>query len=579
MQLVTDTFWDYVAEATRIADDTLKIIRESELGQEVNTTITEGSAPSMEYKETLRKMTPLTDDLLNKISLEAERLKVRLEKDLSTVKAQLEPYAEELKSNVHQQVEQLRQEIVPILDSLDPDNVRVTLLQKSEELKQSMEESVKVMQSQLDPHTDQLVGKVGKNLEDFTKGCQAAPLEDDLRDKWEEGVDDFLEFVYGPKPTPAPGPDIGKELEKMMKDTMDDLNKFREDLESKLPPLAKDITDKMHEDMKLLFNKLGADMMDAKDRTTEYANELQALVQQNAEDVRYRMNLYFRKLKKRLTKDTEEINKKAATFFQELASRAEQKMDEVKDRLEPYVSDVRDRAEEKLDTINKLMKSQTEDIRDKMEKTAEDARSTLEEWFKPVTGVEGKAGGSSVNDPPLTQLSEEGNEKERVSECVVLFALFLLCPLASHVVSCCCIPAGSVPVCPPVSVLMSSCHFPNSKTCTSTFNSTLIAAAAGQGDGDTTSTGVMDKAEEVYSEITDQVFSLPITSATAISNEQKREQIKTVLEKVQQAGGAVKGFAANSYEEHLEPAVSWATEAAASAWDKVKTKLSDLFAD
>ncbi|KAI1901554.1 hypothetical protein AGOR_G00035610 [Albula goreensis] len=80
----------------------------------------------------------------------------------------------------------------------------------------------------------------------------------------------------------------------------------------------------------------------------------------------------------------------------------------------------------------------------------------------------------------------------------------------------------------------------------------LLAAAAGQGDGDTTSAGVMDKAEEVY---------------------------RTVLEKVQQAGGAVKGFAANSYEEHLEPAVSWATEAAASAWDKVKTKLSDFFAD
>ena len=52
------------------------------------------------------QLTPLTQDLLTKISQEAEQLKVRLQQDLSSVKSQLEPYVQEVMSELQQQVEQ-----------------------------------------------------------------------------------------------------------------------------------------------------------------------------------------------------------------------------------------------------------------------------------------------------------------------------------------------------------------------------------------------------------------------------------------------------------------------------------------
>ncbi|KAF5898187.1 apolipoprotein A-I-like, partial [Clarias magur] len=35
LEQLTDAFWDYVAKATHTAEDTLKTIKESQLGQEV----------------------------------------------------------------------------------------------------------------------------------------------------------------------------------------------------------------------------------------------------------------------------------------------------------------------------------------------------------------------------------------------------------------------------------------------------------------------------------------------------------------------------------------------------------------
>ena len=35
MEVLIDSFWDYIAKATQTADDTLHMIRKSEFGQEV----------------------------------------------------------------------------------------------------------------------------------------------------------------------------------------------------------------------------------------------------------------------------------------------------------------------------------------------------------------------------------------------------------------------------------------------------------------------------------------------------------------------------------------------------------------
>ncbi|KAJ8335013.1 hypothetical protein SKAU_G00406520 [Synaphobranchus kaupii] len=117
-ELVKDAFWDYVAKATHTAEETLQMVRHSELGQEVNAQITDS-----------------TD--------EAEQLKARLAKDLNIKRVQLEA-------------------------------LKAALLQKSEELKESLEQSVKELQAQLEPHTEELKAKVDQHLQEFQKSV--APL-------------------------------------------------------------------------------------------------------------------------------------------------------------------------------------------------------------------------------------------------------------------------------------------------------------------------------------------------------------------------------------------------------------------
>ncbi|XP_036393843.1 apolipoprotein A-IV-like [Megalops cyprinoides] len=180
LEQAKDAFWDYVARATRTAESTLKDIRESQLGQEVNARIAESADVAKQYAVTLHsQVTPLAQDLVTKISQEAELLKERLGKDLITVRDQLEPYSEELKSKIQQHVEKLRQELAPYTESLDTAALKATLLQKSEELKGSLEQSVQELQSQLGPYTEELKEKVDQHLQEFKKSV--APLAESVQ--------------------------------------------------------------------------------------------------------------------------------------------------------------------------------------------------------------------------------------------------------------------------------------------------------------------------------------------------------------------------------------------------------------
>merc|ERR1712212_732322 len=141
LDIVTDAFWDYVAKATHTAQDILQNIKQSELGQGVNAMISESTDAVNQYTVALRsQVTPLTQDLLAKITHEAELLKARLDQDLSTVRAQLQPYAEELSVDIKRQ---------------------------GEELKGSLEKSVKELQAQLVPHSEELRQQMEQSLEAF----------------------------------------------------------------------------------------------------------------------------------------------------------------------------------------------------------------------------------------------------------------------------------------------------------------------------------------------------------------------------------------------------------------------------
>ncbi|XP_030225332.1 apolipoprotein A-I [Gadus morhua] len=168
LEVLTDAFWTYVAQATQTADDTLQMIRKSQLGQDVNSRLTESADAASQYAVTLHEqLPPLAQDLVLKIGVEAEVLRERLSQDLSNVRGTLEPYAEEMKTKVQQRVEQLKQELAPYAESLDSEALKTTLVQKSEELKISLEQSVKELQSKMGPYTEELKQRVDQRLQEF----------------------------------------------------------------------------------------------------------------------------------------------------------------------------------------------------------------------------------------------------------------------------------------------------------------------------------------------------------------------------------------------------------------------------
>nr|XP_020506026.2 apolipoprotein A-I-like [Labrus bergylta] len=177
LEVMTDAFWDYIATATQTADDTLQMVRKSQFGQEVNARLAESAEIASKYAVTLQEgIPPAAQDLVTKITKEADVLRNVLTQELGTVRDKLEPYTEDMKAKIQERVEQLKQELAPYADSLDSEALRTTLMQKTEELKVSLEQSVQELQTQLGPYTDDLKQKVDQHLQDFQD--RVAPMTD-----------------------------------------------------------------------------------------------------------------------------------------------------------------------------------------------------------------------------------------------------------------------------------------------------------------------------------------------------------------------------------------------------------------
>ncbi|XP_061884823.1 apolipoprotein A-IV a [Entelurus aequoreus] len=195
VDVVKDAFWDYVAKATTTAEDTLKLIRQSELGKEVNTLISESTAAISKLTEALHSQ--LSQDFTSRFLEQAERLKVRLEKDLAAVSADLRPYADEVAAHVRQQVEELKKEASAYAQTLDSEALKAAVLRKSQELKVHLDEKADKLQTKMVPYGEELKQKMDTSLEEFQKNM--APLLQDLHSQLTEKSQKFQERLlpYG----------------------------------------------------------------------------------------------------------------------------------------------------------------------------------------------------------------------------------------------------------------------------------------------------------------------------------------------------------------------------------------------
>ncbi|XP_056154862.1 apolipoprotein A-IV a isoform X2 [Lampris incognitus] len=171
LDMVKDAFWDYVAKATFTARNSLDAIRQSELGKEVNSFISESTDAVNKLTMALdTQVTPMTQDLLAKFSQEAELLRARVEKDVSTVSTLLHPYAEELKADLQRQVEELRRDMAPYTEAtMDAESLKASLLQRSEELRGFLEKKIQELQTQMTPYSEELKQNMEENLREFEK--------------------------------------------------------------------------------------------------------------------------------------------------------------------------------------------------------------------------------------------------------------------------------------------------------------------------------------------------------------------------------------------------------------------------
>ncbi|KAA8591730.1 hypothetical protein FQN60_017104 [Etheostoma spectabile] len=216
LEVLTDAFWDYIAKATQTADDTLQMIRKSQFGQEVNARLADSTDIASKYATTLQEqLSPAAQDLMTKITAEAEVLRKVLAQELSTVRDKLEPYTEDMKAQIQQRVEQLKQELAPYADSLDSEALRTTLMQKSEDLKTNLEQSVKDLQAQMGPYTDDLKLKVDQHFQNFQDSV--APMSEKVQVELSQRANVVKQMV-------AP---------------------YAEDLREKLDPYAQDLQDQL----------------------------------------------------------------------------------------------------------------------------------------------------------------------------------------------------------------------------------------------------------------------------------------------------------------------------------------------
>uniref|UniRef100_A0A3P8TYU3 Apolipoprotein A-IV a n=1 Tax=Amphiprion percula TaxID=161767 RepID=A0A3P8TYU3_AMPPE len=159
LDMVKDAFWDYVAKATATAEDSLKQIKESELGQEFNSLIT-------------------SQDLVSTFSQEADKLKARVEKDL-------QPYAQEMLEMLQAKLEELKKEV----ETADTEALKELLLQRSQELKLQLDQSVEQLQTKMVPYAEEMKQKLDQSVEQLQ--TRMVPYAEEMKQKLQDSLDRF----------------------------------------------------------------------------------------------------------------------------------------------------------------------------------------------------------------------------------------------------------------------------------------------------------------------------------------------------------------------------------------------------
>lgn len=107
----------------------------------------------------------MSQEIVTRLTQESERLKARVDADLTVLGNQMQPYAEEVVAEVRRKVEELRREAEPYTGPMDTDS----LIQKSTELKEQLDRSIEQLQAEMIPFAEEMKEKVQQGVDELLR--------------------------------------------------------------------------------------------------------------------------------------------------------------------------------------------------------------------------------------------------------------------------------------------------------------------------------------------------------------------------------------------------------------------------
>lgn len=108
---------------------------------------------------------PISQDIVSRLTQESERVKARLDADLTVLGNQLQPYVDEVAAEVMRKVEELKREAEPYTGPVDVDS----LIQRSAELREQLDRSIEQLQAEMTPFAEEMKEKVQQGVDELLK--------------------------------------------------------------------------------------------------------------------------------------------------------------------------------------------------------------------------------------------------------------------------------------------------------------------------------------------------------------------------------------------------------------------------
>lgn len=132
----------------------------------LSTLLSQSTDTISQFAESVRTQAgPISQDIVTRLAQESERLKARVDADLTVLGSQMQPYAEEVVAEVRRKVEELKREAEPYTGPVDTES----LIQRSNELKEQLDRRIEQLQAEMIPFAEEMKERVQQGVNELLR--------------------------------------------------------------------------------------------------------------------------------------------------------------------------------------------------------------------------------------------------------------------------------------------------------------------------------------------------------------------------------------------------------------------------